>query len=208
MIWKNYRLDQPILRASQDIILWTTIRGTLEIDKNTLAIPIKQDDNSIGYVFSGNGRLLIDAIVETEEGAIGRPVEKEITCPFLTIENSGEMQKYLVEADEENLARMDYTNPQEFEAEAEELCKKFFGSRSDVHRQFKGDCSRIFAFPNEESELDFLIVKNLKMVYKAKDMTFVSNDNKVVLKSPDEVVCSDNGKSVIIYKDKSVIIGK
>ncbi|MGD8545494.1 MAG: hypothetical protein PVH12_04900, partial [Candidatus Bathyarchaeota archaeon] len=75
MIWKNYRLDQPILRASQDIILWTTIRGTLEIDKNTLAIPIKQDDNSIGYVFSGNGRLLIDAIVETEEGAIGRPVE-------------------------------------------------------------------------------------------------------------------------------------
>ena len=66
----------------------------------------------------------------------------------------------------------------------------------------------IFAFQNQANKLDILVAKGSKLVYTAKDLVFVSNKNKVVLKSPDEVVCSGNRRSVIIGKGKSVIIKK
>jgi len=56
----------------------------------------------------------------------------------------------------------------------------------------------IFAFPNGEDNLDILIAKGTKLIYKTSDTAFVSNDGKVVLKGPQGVIASNNGKSVVI----------
>jgi len=201
MIWQNYQLGSVVSKTSEAMTLWQTEKGVIETSKNILVIPIKLDDKERGYIFHGNGKLLLDTIVETEEGAIGKPVEKELNEPFLMLGDTEEMQKHLTTASEEDLAKMGYQNQQEFVDRAEDLCDQFFKKRGvhnhqcfDEHRGF------IFAFQNEISKLDVLVAKGLKLVYKAMDMVFVSNENKVVLKSPNEVVCLSNGKSVIIKK--------
>jgi hypothetical protein len=203
---QDCELDETISKTTQNITLCKTRKGNLEINKDTLAIPIRHDGQLRGFVFRGQGRLLIDTIVETEEGAIGKPVDKELTAPFLMIGDLEETQKYLAETSEEDLAPMGYQNRQEFKGAAEILCNQFFGGWSNNWQHFKGDRSHIFAIRNEEGELDILVVKDSKLVYKANDATFVSNDDKVVLKTPNEVVCSSNEKSVIVYEDKSVNI--
>ena len=71
MMWQNYQLDKTALKANENMILWRTEKGTIEIGKNTLAIPIKLDDQRKGYIFHGQGKLLLDTIVETHEGAVG-----------------------------------------------------------------------------------------------------------------------------------------
>jgi hypothetical protein len=45
-----------------------------------------------------------------------------------------------------------------------------------------------------------LIAKGSKLVYKAIDKVFVSSRNKVVLKTPEEVILSSAHRSFVIKK--------
>jgi len=201
MIWQDYQLGNAVSKASEAMTLWQMEKGIVEISKNTLAVPIKLDDKEKGYVFHGDGRLLLDTIVETEEGTIGKPVEKELNEPFLMLGNTEEIQKHLTKAGEEDFAKLGYENQEGFVDRAEDLFNQFFKKEGMHNRQrFDEDHSLIFAFQNKISKLDILVAKGSKLVYKAVDIIFVSNENKVVLKSPSEVVCIGNGKSVIIKK--------
>jgi len=201
MMWRNYQLGSTVSKTSEAVTLWQMEKGIVEISKNTLVIPIKLSDKERGYVFHGNGKLLLDTIVETEEGAIGQPVEKELSELFLMLGDTEEIQKHLTTASEEDFAKMGYQNQQEFVVKAEDLCAQFFKKRGvHNHQCFDERRGFIFAFQNENSKLDILVAKGSKLVYKAMDMVFVSNKNKVVLKSPSEVVCLSNGKSVIVKK--------
>ena len=201
MIWENCQLGNTVSKTSEATTLWRTEKGIIEINKNTLAIPIKLGDKERGYVFRGSGKFLLDTIVETEEGAIGKPVEKELDEPFLMLGDTEETQKHLATASEEDFAKMGYQNQQEFVDRAEDLCDQFFKKKGvHDHQRFDEHRGFIFAFQNENSKLDILVTKGSKLVYKAIDMVFVSNENKIVLKSPSEVVCLSNGKSVIVKK--------
>jgi hypothetical protein len=200
MTWQNYQLDNTISKATEAITLWQTEKGTIEISKNTLAIPIKLGDQRKGYIFHGHGKLVLDTIVETEEGAIGKPVEKEINEPFLMLGGTEETQQHLSTPSKEDFTKMGYENQQEFVAKAEDLCNQFFRGRVHSRQGFEENHGLIFAFQNETSKLDILVAKGSKLVYKAMDMVFVSNENKVVLKNHGEVVLSRNGKSFVIKK--------
>ena len=110
------------------------------------------------------------------------------------------MQKSLVKASEEDFAKMGYEDQRGFVDRAEEMCDRFFRGRVHSNNRFNGNHSLIFAFQNETGKTDILIAKGSKLVYKATDIVFLSNENKVVLKSQGEVVCKGNGKSIIIKK--------
>lgn len=147
MIWQNYQLDDAISKATEDVRLWQSEKGVVEINKSTLAISVKLDNQQKGYVFHGQGKLLIDAIVETEKGAIGKSVEKELNEPFLMLGNIEEIQKRLTRVNEENFAKMSYENQQAFAAKAENLCKKFFEGKVHKHQDFNKDNGIIFCIP-------------------------------------------------------------
>lgn len=209
MIWHEYQLGDTVSKTTEDTRLWESEKGIVEINKDALAIPIELDDEEKGYLFHGQGKLLLDTIVETEEGAIGKPVERELNKPFLMLADTEKTQQSLTKASEGDLTKMGYENKQEFMEEAQDLFNRFFknGSTHSRHHVSKHR-GFIFAFQNQTNKLDFLVANGPKIVYTAKDLVFVSNKNKVVLKSPDEVVCSGKGRSVIISKGKSVIIKK
>jgi len=98
---------------------------------------------------------------------------------------------------------MGYEDQQEFVAKAKDLFDRFF-EKERMHRDrtLSRHHGVIFAFQNETRKLDILVAKGSKLVYKAMDIVFVSNESKVVLKSQSqsEVVCASNGRSVIIKK--------
>ena len=154
MIWQNYQLGNIISKASEAMTLWQTEKGIIEIGKNTLAIPIKLRDKERGYVFHGNGKLLLDTIVETEEGAIGKPVEKELNDPFLMLGNVEEIQKHFTKADEEDFAKMGYENQQGFVDSAEELFNQFFKKEGmHGHQTLSGDRGVHFRFSESNQQI-------------------------------------------------------
>ena len=200
MIRRNYQLEDTILKPSEDIVLWQTERGLLKISKNTLALPIRLDDQRKGYVFHGQAQLLLDTIVETEEGAVGKSVEKEISRLFLMFGAKEEIGRHLTLALKEDLEKADYRDEQEFRAEAERICDQFMGRRGGFGRDnLDVREGLVFAFSNETDNLDILVTKGSKLVYKAAGVVFVSDKGKSILKrGHDVVVLSHNGKSFVV----------
>ncbi len=209
MRWRDYRLGTAISKITKDTKLWESERGIVEVCEIALVLPIKLEEEERGYIFHGQGRLLLDTIAETEEGAIGRPVESELSDPFLMLGDKGETDLHMTEASEEDLKSRGYSERQEFLDRAEDLFDRFF-QKSRVHgrRHFKHQSGLIFAFLNQNDKLDILIAKGSKLVYASRDKVFIAHKDNVVLKGQDEVVCSSKGKSVIINRGRSVIIKK
>jgi len=201
MIWQNYRLDSTVSKATEDLALWRTEKGFVEIGKNCLAIAIKLDDKTKGYVFHDDGKLLLDTIVETEEGAIGRPIDKKLNEPFLMLGDTEEIQRHLTPANNEDLKERGYENEQGFMDKAEGLLDQFSGRARVLKHECCSDSNGfVFAFPNDAAKLDILVAKGSKLVYKAINTVFVSDENKVVMKTADEMILSSDKKSFVIKK--------
>lgn len=199
MMWHNYKLDYTVQKVREATTLWKAEKGVIEIGKNTLAVLIKVNDHKIGCVFHGESKLIVDTIVETDEGAIGKPVEKEIEKPFIMIGNVEHVLQNLVVASKQDLAIKGYVEEREFIERAGDLCKRFFGKSTRTYGYGTLEKGFVFAFTSDEtSSLDMLITKNSKIVYRTQDITFISNENKIILKTPGKTVLSNNGKSIVI----------
>lgn len=199
MIWHEYELGNSVLKATEDMTLWKSYRGTVEIGRDALAVPIKLGDEQAGYVFHGQGKLLLDTIVETDEGAFGKSIEKQLDKPFLVIGNTNAMNQHLTTANSADVARMGYENEQQFVTAAEGVFDRFFRRGITRHHRLQGRDGFIFAMPNEATDrMDILVAKSNKVVYKAKGVVFVASENNAILKTPAATVISRNGKSFIV----------
>lgn len=199
MIWDSYYLGETILKTTEPSRLLETERGIVEIDGNTLAIPVMLNGSLKGYVYHGHGKLVLDTVVETGQGAIGRPVEKEINQPFLMLGNTERAQQRFSTASQEDLSEMGYTKQEEFTHSAEDLLDSF-SKRGRTHDSRHSGDGSVFAFQNGANKLDFLIARGDKLVYKTMNSVFVSNRDSVVLKNSVGVVCINNGKSVVVKR--------
>jgi hypothetical protein len=199
--WQNYRLDNVVLKATDAVRLWRAEKGSLEIAQNTLAIRIKLDNEQKGFLFHGSSKLLLDTVIETDEGAIGKPVEKEINGFFLMLGETEVIQSHFNSASREDLIAIGYGSEQDLVTKAEDLFYQFLERETTCNLQSCGtDHGFIFAFPNRAGRLDTLVAKGSKLVYKALNKVFVSNKSEVIMKTPDEVIVAHNGKSFIIKR--------
>jgi hypothetical protein len=200
MIWHEYRLGNTTSKTTRPLTLWGTAKGLVQIDENALTLPVMLGDRLHGYLFHGHGKLVLDMIIETEEGAIGRPVEERTDQPFIMLGGTETVQSSLCPASEEDFSALGYVKQQEFAAKAEDLLSRLHGRSlrlRDCGFSNVGD-GLVFAFQKETNELDILLAKGEKIVYKTRGTVFISNGEKAVLKGSDGLVCVSNGRSVIL----------
>jgi len=200
MKWHDYQLADTVSKTTENITLWKSEKGILEIEANTLALPVELDGEAKGFVFRGKGKLLLDAIVETDKGAVGKSVEKELNKSFLMLGSPVEVQPRLGPTNRKDFERLELESQQAFVSEAESLLDEFFDGSTHNGRCIDKSGGFVFAFPNESDRLDILVAKGSKLVYTGVDRSFVSHGNKVVLTSPEGVIVSHNGKSIFVSK--------
>src|SRR5271157_2479673 len=191
MTWHHYELSNTVLKTNENLNLWKSDRGSVDIEKDTLAVAIMLNGKPEGYIFGGNGKMVLDAIVETDQGAVGKPIEQQLTDPFLMVGNPD-----IIEPRSSSAA----TGDQDFLAKVQDLYNEFF--RGGEH--FGGGCHHhshegmFFAFKNDSGKLDLLIPHGSKIVYRAKHMVFISDDDEAILKSPEHMVVSNHGRCIVI----------
>ena len=204
MKWEDYQLDKEILKTTDKITLWKNEKGIVDIAKGTFAIKVLLDDKPSGYIFHGKGALLLDTIIETEKGAIGRSIEKPLDKTFLMFGSLEETQRQFTNAENEDLSIGSYEDKQQFLQEAQSLLDRFFDrttNRLEHSKTLNNNGALIFAFPNEVDKMDILVVKDSKLVYTSNDKVYVIKGEKAVLTSDEGVVVTNHGKSIIINKD-------
>jgi hypothetical protein len=188
MTWNHYDLSDTVLKTNERLNLWKSDRGSVDIEKDTLAVAITLNGSPQGYIFSGNGKMILDAIVETDQGAAGKPIEQQLTDPFLMIGNPE-----IIKPSSSSVV----TAEQDFLAKAQDIYNEFFRGEEHDHGCHHHEGS-IFAFKNDSSKLDLLILHGSKIVYKAKHVVFISDEDEAILKSPEHMVVSNHGRCVVM----------
>jgi hypothetical protein len=206
MMRHGYELGTAVSKVSESVKLWQTEKGLVEVGLGTLAVPIMLDGEQRGYVFHGGGKLVLDTIVETKEGAVGKPVEKELSEPFLMLSDTEGIEQKLSPTAKEDMEKMGFENEEVYLDRAEDLLDRFCGDVSSCRQRFSKDHGFVFAFDNQTGRFDILVADGSKLVYTAKDVVYVSERGNEVLKVPGVVLCSKNGKSVIVKRGKSFIV--
>jgi len=189
MTWHHYDLSNTVLRTNERLNLWKSDRGSVDIEKDTLAVAIMLNEKSEGYIFRGNGKMILDAIVETDQGAVGKPIEQQLTAPFLMVGNPEIIEPRSFSA---------VTGEQDFLMKAQDLFNEFFRGEhfgSGCHHHHEGF---VFAFKNDSGKLDLLIPHGSKIVYKANHLVFISDEDEAILKSPEHMVVSNHGRCIVL----------
>lgn len=194
----HYELEKAILRTDDAFTLYRAEKASVEIEKNTFAVPIKVEEEKIGYVFVGQGKLVVDAIVETEEGAFGKPIERALSEPFLMLGDTDQTSQHFRPANHSDLKEA-AVDERTILDRAQGLLDRFASkSTAHEHADHRYHSGWIFAFSNGENALDYLVSKGSKLVYTAKDMSFVSKGDESILRSSEKVVLSHHGKSFVV----------
>lgn len=196
MNWHRYELDEVIMKTTESAKLWESEIGFVELDKDSLAVPLNVGDRRAGYVFEGSGRLVMDAIVETERGAVGESIERELKSMFINLSDPEPVQIHLTEADNEDLSRKGYGSKDELVSKAQTVLNENLNKGT----RHSGCCSnhhlgQMFIFPNQNGEADVLLAKGSRTIYHTSETTFVSSNRETVLTNPKEVVVSHHGKA-------------
>lgn len=201
---RNFEVDNEPLKVIEDATLLKNERCVVETSKGTLALPLLFDDRVQGYVFHGAGRFMVDSIVETTRGAVGKPTVKDLSRPFMMLGNAEEVRDILRPAVSSDLQSAGYKGADAFVEEAKEFCEDLLDGRQ-IHGDFNGKGSRLFAFKNDKGTSDILVAKNHKIVFKSGKKVYVSKGSKSVLQHPREIIVSKKGKTVIIANDDILI---
>jgi hypothetical protein len=198
MMHDHYELEKTVLRSDEAFTLYRVEKVSVEIEKNMFAVPIKVKEEKVGCVFVGQGKLLVDAIVETDEGAFGKPIERVLSEPFLMLGNTEQTSQHFSPASHDDLKRATVDEKTLLDR-AQGLLDRF-SSKSAVHgrEDLDNHSGWIFAFSNGENALDHLVSKGSELVYNDKDMSFVSKGDKSILRSSEKVVLSHHGRSFVV----------
>ena len=200
----NYRLGDKPLKTVEDATLLKNDRCIVSAQKGTLALPVIIDEETEGYVFHGAGKLLLDSVIETSRGAIGKPIDRDLKKPFLMIGGPEEIKESLDYADNSDLSKLGYESLEAFSKRAEEFCRSLF-KRTFRRMDIDEKEARVFAFQNIHAKPDILISKRDKLVYNSRRNVYVFEGDKGILKRPGEVVVSKEGRTIVI-KDHNVVV--
>jgi hypothetical protein len=198
MMQDHYELENAILKVTEPFLLFHSDKASIDVSKDTFALPIKLQNERVGYVFLGQGKLLVDAIVETEKGALGESVQRALDEPFLMLGDADETSRHLSPVITDDFSRAS-TDEKTVLDRAQELLDRFSNGRTmHRHEHMLGGKGLIFAFSDGNDKLDILLSKGSKLVYATKDMSFLTNGYKSILTGSGRVILSHHGRPIAV----------
>jgi len=193
-------------KVMRDLVLFQNDRCVVRISEGTLTLSVLVDDTVQGWLFHGKGQLMLDTIVETPRGAVGKSLVEDLTLPFLMFGEATDLSQNSTAATVQDVARIGYNSLEEFLSKATEVLGRFT-KRGHGPVEFD-EGSYIFAFTvgGDPSRWDMLISKGNRLVYKSKNRVYVSRGKAGnVSVHPREVLVARHGKTVVIGKDSILI---
>jgi len=200
----NIEVKEDPLKLRQDFTLFQNERCIMKIFKPSLALPIMRESEVVGYVFHGEGKLVIDAVIETPKGAIGRPVERKIETPFIMLAPFEKVRKLreeeLVSANISDLKQKGYESLGEFIKAAREFCSQTF--RKTCFGTFLENQSHIFAFKRKDQrKIDLLVSKDDKLAYISGEKLLAFKRGKSVIIKPGKLLIAKSNKTLVVSRN-------
>lgn len=201
---RHIKLGKQPSKLSKDLTLLQNEKCLITVRGGTLALPILVEGNPRGYFFIGMGQFILDAIIDTPKGAIGKSLFADLNRPFLMFSADNTIVEDLVPASDQDVSNIGNANLEDFLLKANDV----FAHITMVHNKYlkveKG--TQMFAFFSPDKTWDILLAKEDKLIFTSRNKVYIFKDLVGDTKSnPQHIHFAENGKTVIIEKNNILI---
>ena len=198
MMQYSYKLSAEVYKLAQEATFIENEKCRITMEANTLTSKVYIEGGMEGYVLHGEGKFILDAIIETRGGAVGKSIVKELDKPFITITAQGRsLNIALSPATLEDLRKVGYENLKAFIEKADELLRKFFKKGRRINLEHLDRGFKVFAFPTNDT-FEVLLASKDSAIYARKEGSYIFKGDKQVATGLGEVMISKSGKLVVI----------
>ncbi|MFW9769012.1 MAG: hypothetical protein ACFFF9_16365 [Candidatus Thorarchaeota archaeon] len=194
--------DSNVMVTTQEIEIISHEKAYVRLDSGCIWSYLLEDGIRIGVAFSGPSRFAVDAIAETEMGAMGKSVSGVLKGVQLFIGLTS-LENISKKADISDLQKQDYGDSDSFIRSVESTIEDMVHGE-DSKTRFDNKKDNWVFFGKDNSETKVLLVmsekKGLVFIY-GKMVHVVGEDNLVSVSESGVVISNADGKQLIVNKD-------
>jgi hypothetical protein len=173
---KNLKTSGPVMITMGSHELISTEKALVNLQEGCVWTYVVNNGDRVGLVFAGPGRLAVDAISETDAGAVGRSIVTRLEG-FQLYLGETRIERLSREATDSELEHLGYSSSEGFLGEVDSFIKDKVNGDSNLIGTGENENSIVLVANEGKKDLVFSYGKN---VYVVGDQEMVSVDKSGV----------------------------
>jgi len=200
---RKLTLDTTVMTITENHELISHEKAFVKMEAGCVWIYLLEDDTRVGAAFVGPSRFAVDAIAETEVGAMGETISGSLQGVQFYI-GTMSLENISKRADASDLQRQGFQNTQSFIAEIESAMKdQLNGDHSETKINQRESSQILLGRDSRGTKLILVLSEKKGLVFTYGKQVFVlGDDNLVSVSKSGVVVTGKNGKQIIVGKGR------
>ena len=203
---KRITPDSNVMVTTQEIDIISHEKAYVRMSAGCVWSYLLQDGVRVGVAFAGPSRFAVDAIAETDMGAMGESITGELSGVQLFIGPTS-LENISKKAERSNTQQQGFQNSEDFAKAIETTIHDHLnGENKKTKIDSKKDSKIFFGTDSNNKKLLLVLSEEKGLVFTYNKTVFVLGDDNLVSVSKSGVVVSNkDGKQIIV--GKSGVVG-
>ncbi len=187
--------------TTQEIDIISHEKAYVKMEAGCLWSYLLQDGVRVGVAFAGPSRFAVDAIAETDMGAMGESITGELSGVQLFIGDTS-LENISKNVERSDTQKQGYQDAESFTKAIETTIQEHInGEKNKTKIDSKKDSKIFFGTDSNEKKLLLVISEEKGLVFTyGKSVFVIGDDNLVSVSKSGVVVSSKEGKQIIVGK--------
>ncbi|TFG32408.1 hypothetical protein EU528_03615 [Candidatus Thorarchaeota archaeon] len=198
---KNLKPDTDVKVVTQEYDIISHEKAFVKMEAGCVWVYLLDDDKRVGIAYAGPSRFAVDAIAETDMGAMGESVADTLEGIKLFI-GASSLENISRSAQNSDLQNSGFDDTSDFnEAIETTLNEHFHGEHSQSKIDNKGEAKIFFGTDSKKASVLLVLSDRKGLVFThGKQVYVVGDDNMVSVSKSGVVITNRDGKQLIVGK--------
>ncbi|MHA1136562.1 MAG: hypothetical protein ACTSSE_08750 [Candidatus Thorarchaeota archaeon] len=199
---KNLTPDTNVMIVTQEYEIISHKKAYVKMDTGCVWVYLLEDDKRVGIAYAGPSRFAVDAIAETDMGAMGESVTDSLEGISIFI-GSSSLENISKTAENSDLQTVGFNDTSSFTEAIETTMKDHFqGENKHTKIDNKRDAKIFFGTDTKVTKVLLVLSEEKGLVFTHGKLVYVIGDDNMVSVSKSGVVITNrDGKQLIVNKE-------
>jgi hypothetical protein len=198
---KNLTPDTNVMVVTQEYDIISHEKAYVKMEAGCVWVYLLEDDKRVGIAYAGPSRFAVDAIAETDMGAMGESVTDTLEGISLFI-GSSSLENISKSAENSDLQETGFHDTSAFTEAIEAVMKdRIHGENTQTKFDTKEDSKIFFGTDADKTKILLVISHEKGLVFTHGKIVYVlGDDNMVSVSKSGVVITNSDGKQLIVGK--------